>query len=188
MISHLEGVKAGQQSKRNRRPEEQELRTALRQIAWQVHTRKTDDFRDFESKEAAHLIAESGRTRFTEKDWHELADTVKVGRFPMLAFIPESGKDLFRFAHLTFQVIDALPVCHFFTADNVLVVPAQEFLAAEHIRGALESFQNTDLAADGELGERVSSIAQFMAGSEPDLKQIFSAGSNKFLPLLTYSY
>ena len=138
--------------------------------------------------EAAAIVHQLGNARFTARDWLQLADReVKRGRFPMLAFIPESGKELFRFAHLTFQ----------------------EFLCAEHIRWAFEGGLEQGSSAAGfeklmveyrdELvskseGDRRHAaveaeversrtntriqIAHVMSGGKPDLEQVFTAGSN----------
>ena len=64
---------------------------------------------------------------FTAHEWHDLVDSqIKRGRLPLMTWIPEEGRDKFRFAHLTFQ----------------------EFLCAEHI---LSTFERGDDRVDRAL-------------------------------------
>jgi hypothetical protein len=43
---------------------------------------------------------------FTMAHWQQLVELIKRGRLPVLAWFIDGGVDTFRFAHLTFQVLD----------------------------------------------------------------------------------
>ena len=56
--------------------------------------------RNFKSEVPEGLLLELEED---ENKWPELAEKVKQGRFPMLAWIIERGEQYYRFFHLTFQ-------------------------------------------------------------------------------------
>ena len=56
--------------------------------------------RNFKSEVPEGLLLELEEGDST---WQELAEKVKQGRFPMLAWIIERGEQYYRFFHLTFQ-------------------------------------------------------------------------------------
>ena len=56
--------------------------------------------RNFKSKVPEGLLRELEEGNGT---WQELAEKVRQGRFPMLAWIIERGEQYYRFFHLTFQ-------------------------------------------------------------------------------------
>ena len=103
------------------------LRLVMRCVAWLAHT--TEDgrgIRDFTSELVERAIRMANTAEFTAHEWHDLVDSqIKRGRLPLMTWIPEEGRDKFRFAHLTFQ----------------------EFLCAEHI---LSTFERGDDRVDHE--------------------------------------
>jgi Leucine-rich repeat (LRR) protein len=83
----------------------QVLRAVLKRIAFIAHTHdKGQGIRDFGRDLVESAIATSGvGTRFTMAHWEMLEVVIKKGRLPVLSWFVENEKDVFRFAHLTFQ-------------------------------------------------------------------------------------
>ena len=101
MISHLESVKAGIKSEKSRRVSD--LRNVLREIAWTMQSK--ENTRNFGRDTALRAIDDlASIVNFTAGDWDWLVEQeIKRCRFPMLAYVVERGKTVFRFSHLTFQ-------------------------------------------------------------------------------------
>jgi hypothetical protein len=96
------------------------LRNVLRHVAFLAHTRNGGEgIRDFTQElveEAIDVIAHSGRAgndaNFKMEDWDRLVEMfIKKGRFPIIAWFNEGGRDVFRFAHLTFQEFLCAELC-----------------------------------------------------------------------------